>query len=233
MDVRALRQIIFDKMNMKVDEDDPFFALILLNEIVLNEALQQQAAALAPVIEELQKQSHAIRSALDQALARVEESRASAQRVIEGSGQREAASVRESVREAAFKAGVDGAAQAFEQFSKKKLDTLDSTVKAAQKEFGELAKAYSSLLTKTAEAAAIDEPKKAGSGGAWARALTCAVVAALLVLGGQWLLSNQSAARAQVSANDKQWAAALAKTWPSLPAQVQNEIRSALNQPTQ
>jgi hypothetical protein len=229
MDVQAMRQIIFDKMNMKVGEDDPFFALILMNETLLAEALGQQAAALAPVVEELQKQSQAIRAALDHALVRVEESRAAALKAVEGSAQREAAGVRESVREAAFKAGVDGAAQAFEQFSKKRMGELDGSIKGALTSLGEIQKAYRDMLAKTAEASGQAAPKDTGSGGKWLRAAFAAVLGALLVLGGQWLLAQQSGTQAHASAVDAQWRQAVTNVWPRLPDQVKTELNAAFN----
>jgi hypothetical protein len=56
MDQQKLRTLVFEKTGVKIDVDDPVFALVALNEAVLEEAVQRHAALLREAGDELAAQ---------------------------------------------------------------------------------------------------------------------------------------------------------------------------------
>ena len=53
MDQQKLRNLVFEKTGVKVDSDDPIFALVALNEAVLAETVQQHVALIEAATREL------------------------------------------------------------------------------------------------------------------------------------------------------------------------------------
>jgi hypothetical protein len=60
MDQQKLRTLVFEKTGIKVDVDDPIFALVALNEAVLGEAAERHAAMLDASTRELAEQAQAL-----------------------------------------------------------------------------------------------------------------------------------------------------------------------------
>lgn len=59
MDWHKLRSHVFDKTGIKVDVDDPIFALVALNEAVLAETVERQLALLDAATQALAAQARA------------------------------------------------------------------------------------------------------------------------------------------------------------------------------
>ena len=59
MDQHKLRSHVFDKTGIKVDVDDPIFALVALNEAVLAETVERQLALLDSATQALAAQARA------------------------------------------------------------------------------------------------------------------------------------------------------------------------------
>ena len=59
MDRHKLRSHVFDKTGIKVDVDDPIFALVALNEAVLAETVERQLALLDSATQALAAQARA------------------------------------------------------------------------------------------------------------------------------------------------------------------------------
>ncbi|NHQ89517.1 hypothetical protein [Janthinobacterium lividum] len=59
MDQHKLRSHVFDKTGIKVDVDDPIFALVALNEAVLEETVERQLALLDAATQALAVQARA------------------------------------------------------------------------------------------------------------------------------------------------------------------------------
>jgi hypothetical protein len=57
MDRQKLRALVFEKTGIKVDCDDPIFALVALNEAVLAETVGRQVALLDAAAQELARQA--------------------------------------------------------------------------------------------------------------------------------------------------------------------------------
>ena len=53
MDQQKLRTLVFEKTGVKIDVDDPVFALVALNEAVLEEAVERHVAAIEQASKEL------------------------------------------------------------------------------------------------------------------------------------------------------------------------------------
>ena len=53
MDQQKLRTLVFEKTGVKIDIDDPIFALVALNEAVLEEAVERHVAAIDAASREL------------------------------------------------------------------------------------------------------------------------------------------------------------------------------------
>ena len=53
MDQQKLRTLVFEKTGVKIDVDDPVFALVALNEAVLEEAVERHVAAIEQAGSEL------------------------------------------------------------------------------------------------------------------------------------------------------------------------------------
>jgi hypothetical protein len=53
MDQQKLRTLVFEKTGVKIDVDDPVFALVALNEAVLEEAVERHVAAIEQAGREL------------------------------------------------------------------------------------------------------------------------------------------------------------------------------------
>lgn len=53
MDQQKLRSLVFEKTGVKIDVDDPIFALVALNEAVLEEAVERHIAAIDAASREL------------------------------------------------------------------------------------------------------------------------------------------------------------------------------------
>ena len=53
MDQQKLRTLVFEKTGVKIDVDDPVFALVALNEAVLEEAVERHVAAIEEAGREL------------------------------------------------------------------------------------------------------------------------------------------------------------------------------------
>jgi hypothetical protein len=53
MDQQKLRSLVFEKTGVKIDIDDPIFALVALNEAVLEEAVERHIAAIDAASKEL------------------------------------------------------------------------------------------------------------------------------------------------------------------------------------
>jgi len=53
MDQQKLRSLVFEKTGVKIDIDDPIFALVALNEAVLEEAVERHVAAIDAASKEL------------------------------------------------------------------------------------------------------------------------------------------------------------------------------------
>ena len=60
MDQQKLRSLVFDKTGVKIDIDDPIFALVALNEAVLAEAVERHVALLDAATGELAEQVAAL-----------------------------------------------------------------------------------------------------------------------------------------------------------------------------
>ncbi|WP_317201410.1 hypothetical protein [Janthinobacterium sp.] len=59
MDRQKLRGLVFEKTGIKVDSDNPIFALVALNEAVLADTVERQVALLAAAAQELAQQARA------------------------------------------------------------------------------------------------------------------------------------------------------------------------------
>ncbi|CDG81206.1 hypothetical protein [Janthinobacterium agaricidamnosum] len=59
MDQQKLRSLVFEKTGVKIDSDDPIFALVALNEAVLAETVERQIALLDAATRELAAQARA------------------------------------------------------------------------------------------------------------------------------------------------------------------------------
>ncbi|PWF55098.1 hypothetical protein [Massilia glaciei] len=57
MDQQKLRSLVFDKTGVRIDVDDPIFALVALNEAVLEEAVGRHVALLDEATEALAEQA--------------------------------------------------------------------------------------------------------------------------------------------------------------------------------
>jgi hypothetical protein len=60
MDQQKLRSLVFEKTGVKIDLDDPVFALVALNEAVLAEAVERHVALLDDATRELAEQAQAL-----------------------------------------------------------------------------------------------------------------------------------------------------------------------------
>jgi hypothetical protein len=61
MDQQKLRTLVFEKTGVRIDVDDPVFALVALNEAVLAEAVERHVALLDGATRELALQAQALR----------------------------------------------------------------------------------------------------------------------------------------------------------------------------
>ncbi|MRW92459.1 hypothetical protein GJ699_20890 [Duganella sp. FT80W] len=57
MDQHKLRALVFEKTGVRIDVDDPIFALVALNEAVLEETVQRHIAAIDTASQELAQQA--------------------------------------------------------------------------------------------------------------------------------------------------------------------------------
>jgi len=57
MDQHKLRGLVFEKTGVKIDIDDPIFALVALNEAVLEEAVERHVALIDAASQELARQA--------------------------------------------------------------------------------------------------------------------------------------------------------------------------------
>lgn len=57
MDQQKLRTLVFEKTGVRIDLDDPVFALVALNEAVLEEAVQRHVALIDAASQELAQQA--------------------------------------------------------------------------------------------------------------------------------------------------------------------------------
>ena len=60
MDQQKLRTLVFEKTGVKIDIDDPIFALVALNEAVLSEAVERHVALLDDATADLAEQAQAL-----------------------------------------------------------------------------------------------------------------------------------------------------------------------------
>ncbi|HEY0064600.1 MAG TPA: hypothetical protein VGC21_20965 [Telluria sp.] len=60
MDQQKLRTLVFEKTGVRIDIDDPVFALVALNEAVLAEAVERHVALLDAATAELAEQARAL-----------------------------------------------------------------------------------------------------------------------------------------------------------------------------
>lgn len=63
MDQQKLRTLVFEKTGVKIDIDDPIFALVALNEAVLAEAVERHVALLDDATADLADQAEALLAA--------------------------------------------------------------------------------------------------------------------------------------------------------------------------
>ena len=63
MDQQKLRALVFEKTGVKIDVDDPIFALVALNEAVLAEAVERHVALLDDATADLADQAEALLAA--------------------------------------------------------------------------------------------------------------------------------------------------------------------------
>lgn len=63
MDQQKLRALVFEKTGVKIDIDDPIFALVALNEAVLAEAVERHVALLDDATADLADQAEALLAA--------------------------------------------------------------------------------------------------------------------------------------------------------------------------
>ena len=61
MDQQKLRMLVFEKTGVKIDIDDPIFALVALNEAVLAEAVERHVALLDDATADLADQAQGLR----------------------------------------------------------------------------------------------------------------------------------------------------------------------------
>lgn len=59
MDQQKLRSLVFEKTGVRIDVDDPVFALVALNEAVLEDAVQRHVARIDAASQELAQQARA------------------------------------------------------------------------------------------------------------------------------------------------------------------------------
>jgi len=65
MDLNKLRTQVFEKTGIRIDTNDPVFALVALNEAVLSECIEQQAAGLQQSADKLKEQTRLLVEAGD------------------------------------------------------------------------------------------------------------------------------------------------------------------------
>lgn len=63
MDINKLRTLVFEKTGIKIDTNDPIFALVALNEAVLAECVAEQVTALHQAAEKLSEQTSQLQQA--------------------------------------------------------------------------------------------------------------------------------------------------------------------------
>ena len=63
MDQQKLRTLVFEKTGVRIDIDDPIFALVALNEAVLAEAVERHVALLDDATADLADQAEALLAA--------------------------------------------------------------------------------------------------------------------------------------------------------------------------
>lgn len=63
MDINKLRTLVFEKTGIKIDTNDPIFALVALNEAVLAECVAEQVSALHQAAEQLGEQTSQLQQA--------------------------------------------------------------------------------------------------------------------------------------------------------------------------
>lgn len=61
MDQQKLRTLVFEKTGVRIDIDDPVFAVVALNEAVLAEAVERHVALLEAATRELAVQAQGLR----------------------------------------------------------------------------------------------------------------------------------------------------------------------------
>ncbi|HEY1044145.1 MAG TPA: hypothetical protein VGE60_09800 [Telluria sp.] len=60
MDQQKLRTLVFERTGVRIDVDDPVFALVALNEAVLEEAVERHVAAIDQASRELAAHARAV-----------------------------------------------------------------------------------------------------------------------------------------------------------------------------
>jgi hypothetical protein len=126
MDVHALRALILEKRNVKISDDDPLFLVLLILEVVLADALQQQTAAVNPILGEIKKQREGFMSSAKETMT-----------IIEACAQREVDSLKQSIREAVFTALENASSIADDRYGDL-IRGLDDAVSRAETQIGEL-----------------------------------------------------------------------------------------------
>ena len=86
MDQQKLRLLVFEKTGVRIDVDDPVFALVALNEAVLAEAVERHVALLDAASGELAGQLRLLRAAAGGAAHAVHPGRGATRRMANGAG---------------------------------------------------------------------------------------------------------------------------------------------------
>jgi hypothetical protein len=149
-------------------------------------------------------------------------------------------------RDEAARIAHEEAARAFADVSRLKMQELETAVNNAAHRFGTIDEKYAALVANTDQLArrVANQQVSAPRGGSWTHTIVGAVLAAVIILGGQVVLSHQSFAQlsAQVSyliqrsngapagaeaAGSAPWGQALMQEWRNLPPDVQRRITNA------
>ncbi|KVR13148.1 hypothetical protein [Burkholderia ubonensis] len=220
MDTKALVDHVFSKTRLRIDEHDPIFALVALNEAILADLLAQQKASSGQFLTELDQRTAALSGAVDASRRAIAEYVTAAKQDIERTGK----GVAESVREGAKQAGIDGALSGYAQVERKAISQITEATTNLNDALKKVQHASEAL------AAAAKSTERQTSGVSLGALLASLAAFAVVVLGGFWLmepsLSKPSVAFYRSLTPEQQ-----TQVWHALPRDVQLTISQSYQQP--
>lgn len=223
MDIKALVDKVYSESRIRVQENDPLFALVALNKVILAELLELQQAAFADSLTDLDQRMQKLTELNKNTGLRLAELVQALKEDIQRTGKAEVLNVAEAVREGAIGAVAEPVAKA--------VATANEVSKIIQAAANQLAAKPATIPASQPTASPVQQHRH---GITWGQAAGLVVfgaaLSAVLVVAGLRYVSPLMTGQSEQAKQNAAWAEALSHNWNKLPQNVTADLNKTVQE---